>query len=186
MPEVDRHEREEQEVRARSWYAILGMGALAAGAFVVLRWLPNNPFHTPSELPGTTRLASERLTGREAPLLAVTPGGTGSVGQGCRVSDVALVQERRGPDRRTVTETLTARAERADSRGQRFTPVGWVARALDSDSGEVGGCAVEFTWREGRSEQRARWVVSPDRQDVTADNDTARSLTEAPPRRGRR
>lgn len=179
----DRYEREEQRQRAKAWYAIMGLGALTAGVLVIMSFLPNNPFHVPSELPGTSRLNSEALTGNGTamPLLAVTPSQRAAIGPGCRVSDVALVQEHRNALRQTVSEGILAHADRA--RG-RFETVGWTARAGGDDAGADVGCVVEFAYREGRTARTARWVVSPDRLTVTPVDERARAFS-ASFRRGR-
>lgn len=177
----DQYEREEQKQRAQAWYAIMGLGALTAGVLVVMSFMPNNPFHVPSELPGTSQMNSEALTGTGAlPLLPVTPSQRGSIGPGCRVSDVALVQEHRNALRQTVSEGVLAYAAR--HRG--FTSVGWTARGADADSGPEPGCLVTFSWREGRRDFNAVWAVAPDRQSVTPTNEQARMLS-ASFRRGR-
>lgn len=172
------YEREEQKQRAQAWYAIMGLGALVAGVLVIMSYLPNNPFHVPSELPGTSRLNSDAITGNGTamPMLAVTPSQRGSIGPGCRVSDVALVQEHRNALRQTVTEGILAYADRA--RG-RFETVGWTAGAGGEDAGADVGCVVSFAYREGRSARVARWVVAPDRQTVTPVDDRARAFSAA-------
>ena len=200
----DANERDEQRQRSRAWYAILGLGALTAGAIVVLRWIPDNPFNSPSELPGTSRYNADQLTGTSAPMLAAPPSAAASVGAGCRLGDVALVQNWRGPLRQTPTDVLLARGDRAHARGRRFDVVGWSARGEDdpgdardggdgtptgatagatagTTAGTTAGCAVTFAWRDERGEHRAVWDVSPDRRAVTPTNDLAREITNAPP-----
>jgi hypothetical protein len=176
----DQYERQEQKQRAQAWYAILGLGALTAGVLVIMSFLPNNPFHVPSELPGTSRLNSEALTGanQTQPLLPVTPSERAAVGPGCRVSDIALVQEQRNALRQTVSEGLMAYA----ARRARFEGQGWTAQGADADAGAA--CVVRFGWREGRATHSAAWSVSEDRLTVTAVNNDARTLA-APFRRGR-
>jgi hypothetical protein len=176
----DSYERQEQKQRAQAWYAILGLGALTAGVLVIMSFLPNNPFHVPSELPGTSQLNSEALTGanQTQPLLPVTPSERAAVGPGCRVSDIALVQEQRNALRQTVSEGLMAYA----ARRSRFEGQGWTAQGSDADAGAA--CVVRFGWREGRAAHSAAWSVSEDRLTVTAANDDARTLA-APFRRGR-
>lgn len=174
---TDRHERDEQRARAGAWYAVLGFGALAAGAFVVLRWIPDNPFYTPSELPNSTRLNADGLTGRAAPMLAVRPSEMGSIGAGCRVSDVALVQNHLGPLRQTTLQSIEAWSAR---RRGRFEPIGWSAHPPAQDAG-AAGCVVEFAFREGRAERRAAWRVSEDRYTVEPDNALAREISAMAP-----
>lgn len=177
----DRYEREEQKQRAQAWYAIMGLGALVAGVLVIMSFLPNNPFHVPSELPGTSQMNSEALTGTGAqPLLAVTPSQRGAIGPGCRVSDVSLVQEHRNVLRQTVSEAVLHYAAR--HRG--FESLGWTARGAVGDAGPEPGCVVTFSWREGRLTREATWMLSPDRQSVTPTNEHARTLS-ASFRRGR-
>lgn len=168
----DQYERQEHRQRAQAWYAIMGLGALTAGVLVIMSFLPNNPFHVPSELPGTSRLNSEDLTGAQQtqPLLPVTPSERAAVGPGCRVSDIALVQEQRNPLRQTVSEGLLHYA----SRRPRFEGLGWTAQGGDADAGAA--CVVQFSWREGRATHAARWSVSADRLSVSPMNDDARSL----------
>ena len=127
----DSYERQEQKQRAQAWYAILGLGALTAGVLVIMSFLPNNPFHVPSELPGTSQLNSEALTGanQTQPLLPVTPSERAAVGPGCRVSDIALVQEQRNALRQTVSEGLMAYA----ARRSRFEGQGWTDTKLPYD-----------------------------------------------------
>lgn len=168
----DEWERKEQTQRSRAWYAILGLAALVAGAIFILRWIPDNPFHAPSELPNMSRYNAEDLTGRGGPLLPLTPGAAGALGPGCRASDVALVQERRGALHRTTVEALLAREDRARRRRQRFDVGGWTARAPDAGD----GCVVEFAWREGRTPHRATWLVEGDRHGVRPLDDEARAL----------
>lgn len=173
------YERQEQKQRAQAWYAIVGFGVLVAGVAVILSWMPDNPFSRPSETPNTTRLNSTALTGRDAPLLAVSPSQQSAIGPGCRVSDVALVQEWRGSFRLTNTEALLAYADRA--RGRHFTSEGWTAGS-GADAGV--GCVVVFHGREGRAAKEARWTVSEDRTVITPDNAFARELAAMlPPRR---
>lgn len=172
------YERREQQQRAQAWYAIVGFGVLVAGVAVILSWMPDNPFSRPSETPNTTRLNADRLTGRGAPMLAVTPSQQAAIGAGCRVSDVALVQEWRGAFHMTNTEALLAYSDRA--RGRRFEPGGWTAEAGDGGL----GCVVLFNAREGRAAKQARWTVSDDRTVITPDNAFARELAAMlPPRR---
>ncbi len=185
MP-ADRHERKEQEQRSRAWYAILGFGALVAGAAVILRWMPDNPFNTPSELPNTTRLNADRLTGRAAPMLAVRPSEMGAVGSGCRVSDVALVQNAFGALRQTTLQGVEAYLDRQRARGRRVAPAGWSARPptpdeSPRDGGEAPGCVVELSLRDARGERRAAWTVSEDRVTVTPANDLAREVSALAP-----
>jgi hypothetical protein len=179
----DRYAREEEKQRAQAWYAIMGLGALTAGVLIIMQYLPNNPFNVPSELPGTSRLNSDAITGSGAgaamPLLSVTPSQRAAVGPGCRVSDIALVQEHRNALRQTVSEGILARAERG-----RFEVVGWQARGGGDDAGAELGCVVEFSWREGRAARVARWNVSLDRLTVTPADDRSRALS-APFRRSR-
>lgn len=175
----DEWERKEQEQRSKAWYAILGMGALVGGAFVILAWIPDNPFNVPSELPGMSRLNSTTLNGAAAPALPVTRAAAGGIGAACQVSDIARVQSWREPLRTYNTaDAITAHAERA--RG--FEVVGWNALSPDEDAGAGAGCVVTFTWRESGRQRVARWVVSEDRQTVTADDDLARSLSVMPSR----
>lgn len=172
----DTHEQKEQEQRSRAWYAILGFGALAAGAGVILRWMPDNPFNTPSELPNTTRLNADRLTGRAAPMLSVRPSEMGSIGAGCRVSDVSLVQNAFGPLHQTTLQSVEAYLDRRRSNGRRTEAAGWSARPPTEDAGTVPGCVVELSLREGSRERRAAWNVSEDRVTVTPANDLAREI----------
>lgn len=173
--------REEERKRAQVWYAVLGFGGLVAGAAVVLRWMPDNPFYTPSEVPNTTRLNADRLTGAGAPMLAVRPSEMGSIGPGCRVSDVALVQNWLGALRQSTLQSLEVYAERARRRGRRFEPAGWTARSPGDDAGAGAGCAVEFAFREGREERRAAWMVAEDRTAVTPMNALAREISSLAP-----
>lgn len=174
------YERQEQKQRAQAWYAVVGFGVLVAGVAVILSWMPDNPFSRPSETPHTTRLNASALTGRDAPMLAVTPSQQAAIGAGCRVSDVALVQEWRGSFHMTNTEALLAYADRA--RGRRFAPNGWTADgAVDAGA----GCVVVFHAREGRAAKDARWTVSDDRTTVTPDNAFARELAAMLPSRRR-
>lgn len=69
---------------AQSWYAIVGFGVLVAAVAVILQWMPENPFSQPSETPHTTRLNAGALTGRDAPMLAVTPSQRAAIAPGCR------------------------------------------------------------------------------------------------------
>lgn len=175
----DRHQRAEDRARAGAWYAVLGFGALVAGAAVILRWIPDNPFNTPSELPNTTRLNADRLTGVHAPMLSVRPSELGAVGPGCRVSDIALVQNRLGALRQTTLQSIEVYAERARARGRRFRPGGWSARAASGDGGSA--CEVVFTFDEGRGERSARWSVSDDRTTIEPADDVARALSALAP-----
>lgn len=175
----DSQERKEQAQRSSAWYAVLGFGALAAGASVILRWMPDNPFNTPSELPNTTRLNADRLTGRSAPMLAVRPSEMGAIGAGCRVSDVSLVQNAFGPLRHTTLQSLEGWLDRRRSTGRRAEPAGWTARPPGDDAGV--GCVVELSLREGNRERRAAWSVSEDRVTVTPANDLAREIASVTP-----
>lgn len=166
---TDEYERKEQQQRAQAWYAIVGFGVLVAGVAVILQWMPENPFSRPSETPHTTRLNSGALTGHDAPMLAVTPSQQGAIGPGCRVSDVALVQEWRGAFRLTNTEALLAYAGRA----RRFTADGWTAAGAP-DGGL--GCEVVFHAHEGGRPKEARWVVDAERVTVTPADAFARQL----------
>lgn len=167
------YEREEQKQRAQAWYAIMGLGALTAGVLIIMSYIPNNPFHVPSELPGTSRLNSDAITGNGTamPMLPVTPSQRGAIGPGCRVSDVALVREHRNALRQTVMEGILARADRG-----RLEAVGWTAAAPDAGAPDVG-CVVEFAFREGRAAKTARWSVSVDRLTVTALDAESRALS---------
>jgi hypothetical protein len=171
MP-IDDHERAAERTRAQAWYAILGLAALTAGVFVILRWLPDNPFHVPSELPNTTQFNSDALTGRAAPMLNVTPSERAALGPSCRVSDVALVREWRSPVRVTVSEALMRYLER---RGRAAEPGGWHGESPDDDAGAVA-CIVRFRLRDRGHAVSADFGVDPDRQRVTARNDLARHL----------
>jgi hypothetical protein len=180
----DRAQREEDRARAGAWYAVLGFGALVAGAAVILRWIPDNPFSTPSELPNTTRLNADRLTGVHAPMLGVRPSELSAVGSGCRVSDIALVQNRPGALRQTTLQSLEVFAERSRARGRRFRPAGWTARGPDGDAGAdaaAGGCVVTFTFEDGRGPHHARWLVAEDRLTVEPANDLAREIAALAP-----
>lgn len=180
----DEHERKEQEQRSRAWYAVLGFGALTAGVAVIMRWMPDNPFYVPSEVPNTTRLNANQLTGAQAPMLSVRPSEMGSIGAGCRVSDVALVQNWLGPLRQTTLQCVGAYGDRARARGRRFAPDGWQARSPgDADGGDAGpaGCVVEFTFRDGRGARTAAWTVSDDRTAVTPANALAREISALTP-----
>ncbi len=181
MP-VDDHERAEQRTRAQAWYAILGLAALTAGVFVVLRWLPDNPFHVPSELPNTTQFNSDGLTGRSAPMLNVTPAERAALGPSCRVSDVALVREWRSPLRVTVAEALLRYVER---RGRGVEPGGWHGESPPDDAGAVA-CVVRFRLRERGRQTSAEFGVDAERQTVTARNDLARHLMGLGPAPSRR
>lgn len=176
-------EREEQNQRSRAWYAILGLAALTAGAMVILRWLPNNPFHVPSEVPNTSRLNSDELTGSAAPMLGATPTQRAGLAPGCRVSDIAIVQNWRSPLRVTVTDAIL----RYSQSRRDFHVEGWGGESPDDDAG-AQGCIVTFTWSEqGRTEQ-ARFSVDAARITINADNAHARrfmSLTPHPRPRGR-
>ena len=176
----DDYERKEQEQRAQAWYAIVGFGVLIAGVAVILQWMPENPFSQPSETPHTTRLNAGALTGRDAPMLAVSPSQQAAIAAGCRVSDVALVQEWRGAFRLTNTEALLAYAERPH-RG-RFSADGWTAEA-PGDGGV--GCVVVFHSREGGRAKDARWTISDDRTVIAPANDFARELGAMLPARRR-
>lgn len=185
---ADRHERDEQRARTSAWYAVMGFGALVAGAAAILRWIPDNPFYTPSELPNTTRLNADRLTGVNAPMIDLRPSELGAVGQGCRVSDIALVQNHLGPLRQTTLQSLEAYAARARARGRRFAPAGWTARGAGGDAGPDAvtdggavGCVVAFTFSDGRAERRALWAVSDDRYTVAPANDLAREIAALSP-----
>jgi hypothetical protein len=178
---VDRHERDEQRARSASWYAVLGFGALTAGVAVIMRWMPDNPFSTPSELPNTTRLNADRLTGVNAPMLDLRPSELGAVGQGCRVSDIALVQNRFGALRQTTLQSIEVYVARSRSRGHTVRPAGWTARAPDGDAGAAGGCVVAFAFVDGRAERQALWNVSEDRADVTPANALAREISALAP-----
>lgn len=184
-PMSDEHSRKEQEQRSAAWYAILGLGALTAAAAVVLRWLPNNPFQTPSELPNTTTLNARRLEGVAAPRLALTPSQERAIGAGCRSSDVAMVQEWRNPLRVTVTQSIMGWVDRAEARGGRVEVQGWSAEGDDVDAGDMGerGCLVRFTVRDRRGVRAAAWHVNGDRTEVTPANDLAREITALSPRR---
>lgn len=178
-PPSDEYERKEQQQRAQAWYAIVGFGVLVAGVAVILQWMPENPFSRPSETPHTTTLNTNALVGRSAPMIAVTPSQRENIGAGCRISDVALVQEWRGAFRLTNTEALLAHAGRA--RRGRFEPQGWSAEA-PGDGGT--GCVVVFRAREGGRAREARWAVSEDRTEVTPLDEFARALAAMlPPRR---
>jgi len=175
----DEYERKEQQQRAQAWYAIVGFGVLVAAVAVILQWMPENPFSQPSETPHTTRLNATALTGRDAPMLAVTPSQREAIAPGCRVSDVALVQEWRGAFRLTNTEALLAYAERA--RRGRFVADGWSAEA-PGDGGT--GCVVVFRSHEGGRPREARWTVSEDRTVISPSDGFARELAAMlPPRR---
>ncbi|TAK24247.1 MAG: hypothetical protein EPO40_24800 [Myxococcaceae bacterium] len=167
----DEYERKEQEQRAQSWYAIVGFGVLVAAVAVILQWMPENPFSQPSETPHTTRLNAGALTGRDAPMLAVTPSQRAAIAPGCRVSDVALVQEWRGAFRLTNTEALLAYASRA--RRGRFTADGWGA---DTPGDGGAGCVVVFRAHVGGRAKEARWTVSEDRTVISPANEFAREL----------
>lgn len=178
----DEWERKEQEERSKAWYAILGLGALVAGAFVILSWLPNNPFNVPSELPGMSRLNSTALNGGAAPTLPVTGSVAQHIGAACQVSDIARVQSWREPLRAYNTaDAITAFAER--TRG--FEVVGWNALSPSEDAGSDAGCVVTFTFRAGRSQRVAHWAVSADRQTVTAVDELARTVSVKPASGGR-
>jgi hypothetical protein len=182
--EAERHRRQEERARAGVWYAVLGFGALVAGAAVILRWVPDNPFYTPSELPNTTRLNADRLTGPSAPMLGVRPSELGAVGAGCRVSDIALVQNHLGVLRQSTLQAIERYAERVRARGRAFHPRGWTARGGDGDAGRDGAtvaCEVTFTFTDGHREHQARWHVSHDRTLVEPANDLARELAALPP-----
>ena len=174
----DEYERKEQQQRAQAWYAIVGFGVLVAGVAVIMQWMPDNPFSRPSETPHTTRLNSGALTGHDAPMLGVAPSAQGSIGPGCRVSDVALVQEWRGAFRLTNTEALLAYSERA--RGRRFAPEGWTAAGA-ADGGL--GCEVVFHAHEGGRAKEARWTVDDERTVVTPVDGFARQLAAMLPAR---
>lgn len=176
----DDYERKEQEQRAQAWYAVVGFGVLVAAVAVILQWMPENPFSQPSETPHTTRLNAGALTGRDAPMLAVTPSQQAAIAAGCRVSDVALVQEWRGAFRLTNTEALLAYSARPH-RGA-FSPEGWTADA--SRDGGVG-CEVVFHSREGSRAKDARWTISDDRTVIAPANDFARELAAMLPARRR-
>jgi len=182
----DRHQRKEDQARAGAWYAVLGFGALVAGAAVILRWIPDNPFYTPSEIPNTTRLNADRLTGANAPMLGVRPSELGAVGPGCRVSDVALVQNRLGALRQSTLQSIEVYAERARARGRRFRPLGWTGRGPDGDAGAEGdagaaACVVVFAFDDGRGERRALWSVSEDRSVIEPANALAREIASLAP-----
>jgi hypothetical protein len=174
----DEYERKEQQQRAQAWYAIVGFGVLVAGVAVILQWMPENPFSRPSETPHTTRLNAGALTGRDAPMLAVSPSQQAAIAPGCRVSDVAIVQEWRGAFRLTNTEALLAYSGRG--RRGRFTPGGWTAEA-PGDGGT--GCEVVFRAREGARTREARWTVSEDRTVITPVSGFARELAAMLPSR---
>jgi len=178
---VDRHERDEQRARTASWYAVLGFGALTAGAAVILRWIPDNPFNTPSELPNTTRLNADRLTGANAPMIDLRPSELAAVGPGCRVSDISLVQNHLGALRQTTLQSIEAYAARARSRGRPFRPAGWTARSPDADAGEASGCVVVFSFGDGRGQRQARWAVSEDRAEVAPADALAREISALAP-----
>lgn len=184
-PMSDEHERKEQQQRSAAWYAILGLGALTAAAAVVLRWLPNNPFQVPSELPNTTQLNARGLEGVAAPRLAMAPSQERAIGAGCRTSDVAMVQEWRNALRVTTTQSIMGWMDRAGARGARLDVVGWTAEGDDVDAGDMGerGCVVRFTVRDRRGPRAAAWHVSGDRTEVTPMNDLAREITALSPRR---
>jgi hypothetical protein len=178
-PPSDEYERKEQQQRAQAWYAVVGFGVLVAGVAVILQWMPENPFSRPSETPHTTALNAGALTGRAAPMLAVTPSQRSAIAAGCRVSDVAIVQEWRGAFRLTNTEALLAYSERGGH--GRFVSDGWTADA-PGDGGV--GCVVVFHAREGGRLREARWTVSEDRTGIAPVNDFARALAAMlPPRR---
>jgi len=170
MP-VNDLERAEQRTRTQAWYAILGLAALTAGVFVVLRWLPDNPFHVPSELPNTTQFNSDGLTGRSAPMLNVTPSERAALGPSCRVSDVALVREWRSPLRVTVSEALLRYLERRRS----AQPDGWHGESPSDDAGTVA-CIVRFRLRDHGRATSAEFGIDPARQNVTGRNALARHL----------
>ncbi len=179
----DEWERKEQEQRSKAWYAILGMGALVGGAFVILAWIPDSPFNVPSELPGMSRLNSTALRGNAAPALPTTSATAAGIGAACQVSDISRVQSWREPLRAyNVADAITVHAERARS----FEVVGWNALSPDEDAGAGVGCVVTFTYREAGRQRVARWNVSEDRQTVTPADDTARALSLRPTGRRRR
>lgn len=188
----DRHQRKEDQARAGAWYAVLGFGALVAGAAVILRWIPDNPFYTPSEIPNTTRLNADRLTGANAPMLGVRPSELGAVGPGCRVSDVSLVQNRLGALRQSTLQSIEVYAERARARGRRFRPLGWTARGTEGDAGPerdagterdagAAACVVVFAFDDGRGERLALWSVSEDRSVIEPANALAREIASLAP-----
>ncbi len=177
----DKYERAEQKARTQAWYAVMGFGALVAGVAVIMRWMPDNPFNTPSELPNTTRLNADRLSGRPAPMLAVRPSEMGAIGSGCRVSDVALVQNNLGALHQTTLQGVEVWLDRARARGRRVTPGGWTARPPDSDAGTSVGCVVALALGDGRSAREAVWNVSDDRLTVTPANALAREIAALAP-----
>ncbi len=177
----NRNEQREHKQRAQAWYAVMGLAALTAGAWAILRWIPDNPFNAPSDSPSSSRYNAEQLTGAAAPMLGAPPSARGAVG-GCRLGDVALVQNHQGSLLQTPMDVLLARASRAHDRGNRFDVVGWSARGIPSTSGgDIDGCEVTFTYRDVHGEERAIWGVSSDRQRVTPLNDLARAITNATP-----
>jgi hypothetical protein len=181
----DEQERKEQDVRTRSWYAVMGFGALTAGVAVIMRWMPDSPFNVPSELPNTTRLNADQLTGHAAPMLSVRPSEMGAIGGGCRVSDVALVQNWFGALRQTTLQSVEVYLDQQRARGRRAEPAGWSGRAAGEDSAGDGspppGCLVEFAVRDARGERRAVWAVSEDRAAVTPANALAREISALAP-----
>lgn len=175
MTAPNEFEREEQAQRSKAWYAILGLGALTAGAMVILRWLPNNPFHVPSEVPNTSRFNSDELTGGEAPMLGATPSERASLAPGCRVSDIALVQNWRSPLRVTVTDAILRYTERRAG----IQVTGWSGESPGEDASAVA-CVVTFSFTEQRRAQQARWSLDPGRLAVSPLNDLARRFMSLP------
>ncbi len=169
-----------QESRA-VWYGLLGLAAVASVGALAVKWLPADRFMAPPDLPSTSQVNQRLIQGENAPMLAVTPSQRAAIGQGCRVSDIALVQSWRGPFRQTTVQSIMAWEPRARRRSSRLEIIGWSARApaeseLPTDGG-LTGCVVSFTVRDGRREKSALWRVSDDRTDVAPANDLAREIT---------
>jgi hypothetical protein len=118
-------------------------------------------------------------------MLSVRPSEMGSIGQGCRISDIALVQNHLGPLRQSTLQSLEVYVENLRRRRERFDPVGWRARADDPntrDASDRAGCLVEFAMRTPRGERVALWRVSPDRAEVTPANSLAQAISALAPR----
>jgi hypothetical protein len=135
----------------------------------------------PPDLPSTSQVNQRLIQGENTPLLTVTPSQRAAIGQGCRVSDIALVQSWMGPFRQTTVQSIMAWEPRARRRSSRLEIIGWSARApteseLPTDGG-LAGCVVSFRVRDGRREKSALWRVSDDRTDVAPANDLAREIT---------